>query len=269
MSSVRTAVLGIFTVISIFWCHSGQADSEIPVFVKYEDCVDALKAKRRDRKSIMECSDSAKDPTWQGAPAYMCTFDSVEGELWGLNPETEYHEARHVATTWLCERLASPGSGRRWALYKSIEAEWTYAVTDGTRMYAGRPKKVRALWEKSNTQTFYVLCPSTMQVMKEHYNGKSGGSVGWTSAAPGATEHEPYLYFPRKHTSVSYDYFSPADENQTKNTGARPCRYANPYAGQDGKSSQNPNHNREAPEHPSADDGIFNEPVWWKEPPRK
>jgi len=278
MSSVRAAFLVIFTATTFLGSSLRQVEAEAPsttptpvaVYSKFQDCVDDLKTKGEpNKKNIIECSDSSKEPLWVGAAAFMCTFDYVEGDLRGLDPQTQYHEARHVATTWLCERVTYSNGTNRWALYKYADAEWTYGVRNGTRIYAGRQLPVRALWEKSEIQNFYALCPTTMQVMREHYNGKSGGTVEWTAARPGATEHEPYLYFPKRHTTVSYDYFSPGSENQKKNIGQRPCTYASPYAGQGKSSQQNPSHNREAVEHPNADDNFFDEPLFWKEPPTK
>jgi hypothetical protein len=275
MFSGRTVLFTLVMVLSVVVSGVGHAQqatptvtpTPVPVYDNFQDCIKSLKTKGGSNpKTIAECGDSSKDPTWIGAPAYMCTFDYVEGDLRGVDPTLQYHEQRHVATSWLCERLTYKNGTRKWALYKNLETESVFAVTRGTRIYAGKKMPVAALWTVSDNQDFYVLCPSSMQVLKEHHNGLSGGTVQWTAPRPGATEHEPRLTFPKKHTNVSYAYFDPVTEKQ-KNKGERPCKPANPFLGQGQSFQQNAPHNPEAPEDPKADDNIFDLGPQWRPPP--
>jgi hypothetical protein len=158
--------------------------------------------------------------------------------------------------------VTSANGSRRWALYQNGEYEWTYGVTNGTRIYAGRRSTVKALWQKSETQSMYALCPKTMQVVKEHYNGMSGGSIAWTAPPARATEFEPKLYFPKQHTNVSHAYFEGPN-------GERPCRRASPYTGQGKSFKMNPPHNRPGAEVPEFDDGFADLGPQWKSPPRR
>jgi len=265
MKPAQTSVVWLLAVTVVFASALVHAETLPEKFDKLQECIDVLKTKGGNRAGVIrDCSDSSKDPLWVGAPAYMCIFDWVEGDLRGEDPAQQYHERVHHAEHWLCERVTGKDNSKSYVLYQSGEFEWVYDVATGYRVYGGKKTERRALWLKSETQNFYVYCPAKDEVFQEHSNRTWGGSVRWTipSKPVGPKEwFEPQVYFPQRHKKNSSAFFDGKG-------GSRPCNQARDYAGKGVITLQNPPHNQQGSELPSADDNMVDLNPEWKAPPR-